>query len=102
MNVRIPQLSKNQKAMLNAEIQKYAEEKKLRDSKRLDAMLLLMMHRKFGFGMQRLTEFHRDFIKTFNEFEKNYQDDGAEIAIIKLREETGIEIDELYESEGLN
>lgn len=70
-------------------------------SQRLDCMLLLMLHRKFGFGHKRLMEFHKDFIDTFRYFENNYMDDGGEIAKIKLKEEIGIDIDELYKTEGL-
>lgn len=70
-------------------------------SQRLDCMLLLMLHRKFGFGKKRLMEFHKDFLDTFHYFENYYMDDGVEIAKIKLREEVGIDIDKLYESEGL-
>lgn len=75
--------------------------KSIEESKHLDCMLLLMIHRRYGKGKKALIEFHKDFIETFRHFENFYEDDGNEIAKIKLRQETGIDIDELYEKEGI-
>ena len=98
MRARIPvyTLSKKQKAIIDREAEKYFEEKKTENAKRIDAMFMLMLHREFGFGKERLKRFHKVFIATYEQLSVDFQDDGAEIAKIKLKEATGVDIDELF------
>lgn len=103
MNVRMPafQMTTRQKKILDEEVKQYFIQKKFENSKRIDATLMLMMHRVFGFGKERLLRFHKAFVEEYDRLCEDYQDDGAAIAAIKLRDETGVDIDELYKQEGL-
>ena len=103
MNVRLKtsHLTKADKRKLHEEVKKEWLQMRFENSKRIDATLMLMLHNVFGFGKVRLERFHKAFIEEYNRLCDDYQDDGAEIAFIKLKEATGIDIDELYESEGL-
>jgi ABC-type microcin C transport system permease subunit YejB len=103
MNVRLKtsHLSKADRRKLHEEVKKEWLQMRFENSKRIDASLMLMLHRVFGFGKVRLERFHKEFIKEYNRLCDYYEDDGAEIAIIKLKDETGIDIDKLYEEEGI-
>lgn len=101
MRVRLPgyQMTEKQKKIMNEEIRKAFLEKQMENSKKLDCMIMLMLHRMYGFGKKRLLEFHREFVNEFNHFCEHYEMDGSDVAEIKLRDEVGIDIDKLYEEE---
>lgn len=103
MRVRIPkyQMSKKQVEIMNEEIKKAFIEQQEVNSKKLDCMIMLLLHQKYGFGKKRLIDFHKDFVNEFNRFCEFYEMDGSEVAEIKLKEAVGIDIDELYREEGI-
>ena len=102
MRARIPrELNNKQKKIIDNEIKKVFLEKQTENSKKLDCMILLLLHRLYGFGKKRLVEFHQEFVNEFNHFCEFYEMDGSEVAEIKLLHETGIDIDELYREEGI-
>lgn len=103
MRVHIPtsHLDKAAKRRLHEEVKREYLNARIENAKRIDATLMLMLHNVFGFGKDRLIRFHNAFVAEYDRLCEDYQDDGAEIAAIKLREATGIDIDELYKQEGL-
>ena len=103
MRVHIPSshMTKSDRRRLHEEVKKEYLNARFENSKRIDATPMLMLHNVFGFGRERLIRFHNAFIAEYDRLCEDYQDDGAEIAAIKLREATGIDIDELYKQEGL-
>ena len=102
MRARIPrELNNKQKKIIDNEIKKVFLEKQTENSKKLDCMILLLLHRMYGFGKKRLEDFHKEFVNEFNHFCEFYEMDGSEVAEIKLLHETGIDIDALYREEGI-
>ncbi len=107
MHVHIPSshMTKEARRQLSREVKLEVKKEfmrtKIENAKRIDATLMLMLHNVFGFGRERLIRFHNAFVAEYDRLCEDYQDDGAEIAAIKLREATGIDIDELYKQEGL-
>lgn len=106
MNVRINRatpykLNAAQKRALDKEAERQLVEKRNEFLKDMDAMMLLSLHRKCGFGKRKLTEIFKSFILDYDRFIDDYQMEGAYIAAYKLKEETGLDIDELHKELGL-
>ena len=90
-------LTSNQKKMIKAEADKVFKERMLSDTTNLDAAMLLILHEKFGFGTKRLKQFFCEVVNTCNKLMDDFQDDNAgELAKIKLRNATGIDVEKLY------
>lgn len=106
MNVRIQRstplkLNKGQQRALDAEISRQLVEKRNEFLKDMDAMMLLSIHRKCGFGKRKLTEIFKSFILDYEKFIDDYQVEGAWMAAYRLKEETGLDIEELHKELGL-
>ncbi len=103
MHVHIPtsHMTKADRRKVRRELNKELLKARIENSKRIDATIMLILHSVFGFGKERLLRFHKAFFNEYDRLCDDYQDDGAEIAKIKLKEYTGIDIDELYEEEGI-
>ena len=106
MNVRIQRstplkLNKGQQRALDVEISRQLVEKRNEFLKDMDAMMLLSIHRKCGFGKRKLTEIFKSFILDYEKFIDDYQVEGAWMAAYRLKEETGLDIEELHKEMGL-
>lgn len=106
MNVRLQRstplkLNKGQQRALDAEISRQLVEKRNEFLKDMDAMMLLSIHRKCGFGKRKLTEIFKSFILDYEKFIDDYQVEGAWMAAYRLKEETGLDIEELHKELGL-
>ena len=106
MNVRIQRstplkLTKGQQKAIDAEISRQLVEKRNEFLKDMDAMMLLSIHRKCGFGKRKLTEIFKSFILDYEKFIDDYQVEGAWMAAYRLKEETGLDIEELHKELGL-
>ena len=106
MNVRIQRstplkLTKGQQKAIDAEISRQLVEKRNEFLKDMDAMMLLSIHRNCGFGKRKLTEIFKSFILDYEKFIDDYQVEGAWMAAYRLKEETGLDIEELHKELGL-
>ena len=82
-------------------IEEEIAEKRLEFLKAVDAMVLYSLHKNFGFGKKRLTDYFKVFINEYNRFVDNYSIEGNWVAGYKLKEEVGLDIDELHKELGL-
>lgn len=106
MNVRIQRnvplkLTKSQQTAFDNEAKRQLVEKKYEFLKDMDAMMLLSIHRNCGFGKRKLIEIFKSFILDYEKFIDDYQVEGGWMAAYRLKEETGLDIDELHKELGL-
>lgn len=89
--------AKEQEA-INREIRVQLTEDIKKNRREFDALLLLELRQRFGFGVKRLHELYMGFGHAINEllrrYEMNYDDDATWLAERKLRDELGIDLDE--------
>lgn len=106
MNVRIQRstplkLTKGQQKALDAEVNRQLKEKKNEFLMDADAMILYTLHKEFGFGKQRLIKFFKTFINDYEKFIDEYDVEGRWMAAYRLKEATGLDIEELHKEMGL-
>lgn len=94
-------LSKKQQEILDAYVAKQIEEKKFEFLKATDAMILYSLHKNLGLGKKRLTDFFKTFINEYNNFVDEYDVEGNWLAAYRLKEQVGLDIDELHKELGL-
>ncbi len=106
MNVRIQRstplkLTKGQQQALDREIDRQIDERRNEFLRDADAMILYTLHKEFGFGKKRLIKFFKTFIDDYEKFIDDYQVEGHWMAAYRLKELTGLDIDELHKEMGL-
>ena len=94
-------LSKKQQEALDAEIKRQIAEKKNEFLMDMDAMILYSLHKNLGLGKKRLTEFFKTFIDEYEKFIDDYKIEGPWMAAYRLKETTGLDIEELHKEMGL-
>ena len=94
-------LTKGQQKALDNEVRRQLVEKKNEFLMDADAMILYTLHKEFGFGKKRLIKFFKTFIDDYEKFIDDYQVEGAWMAAYRLKQETGLDIEELHKEMGL-
>lgn len=65
----------------------------------IQALVLWSLHQQLGFGKKRLLEFQKDFLPLIEELQEYYQTENADetqfICLYKLKNEVGINVEEL-------
>lgn len=87
--------AKEQKA-IDAEILRQCADFDKKNKHEIDALILWLLHEKFGFGKKRLREFYDSFFTELDELMKRYElgdEDRAWLCTHKLKE-YGIDISE--------
>lgn len=92
--------AKEQKAV-DAEILRQCSEMNRKNMNEVDACILWLLHEKFGFGYQRLKQFHKLFGEELEALTKRYEmgaEDTIWLATRKLKE-YGVDIEEWNKEE---
>lgn len=82
-------LSKSEREALDREVRKAMAEYDDKNAIEIDAMVLWILHEKFGFGPIRLKRFHDSFVPAIKELIERYDmsdKDGAWLCTHKLKE----------------
>lgn len=87
-------LTAAEKKAMNIEIQKQLSEYDSKHALEVDAMILWVLHERFGFGHKRLKQFYDDFAASIDSLVKRYElDDSDQIWICThMLKEYGIDI----------
>lgn len=83
---------------MEIELKKQMAEYDRKHRNELEAMVLWQLHAQLGFGEKRLKKFYYNFNPVVEELIKRYQldeDDGIWICTLRLKEELGIDIEEM-------
>ena len=96
-----PKLSAKQNEILNKYLEEQIEETKYEFLIAVDATILYSLHKNFGFGKKRLSQFFKSFIDDYNNLVDNYEIEGNWVAAYKLKDELGVDIDELHREAGI-
>ena len=92
-------MSKRHQQVLRQEINKEIVKAMRHSDIDSDAGVMLVLHREFGFGRKRLMQFWEENFKMRNELASFYEMQGDDLMWLykrKLQEETGIDIEKLY------
>lgn len=84
---------------IDKEVRRQLIENNTEFSKDIDALYLLALHKKYGFGKKRLEEFWSEAVDSISEYMKQYQLGSMEIGYIvrdHLKRSTGVDIEEMY------
>lgn len=90
------QFNAKEKAALDKEIQRQCAEFDRKNQGEIDALILWLLHERFGFGMKRLRLFHDLFCTEFDALVKRYEmdeDDAVWLCTHKLKE-YGVDIEQ--------
>lgn len=90
------QFNAKEKAALDKEIQRQCAEFDQKNQNEIDALILWLLHEKFGFGMKRLRRFYDLFHTEFDALVKRYEmdeDDAVWLCTHKLKE-YGLDIEQ--------
>ena len=103
MKARLPiQITKKQRAAMKSEINRQILAQDRHYQMDSDAMILYVLHLCFGMGRERLMRFWRMSIEEHKRIKEFYEmedyEDWKWVYRIKLKEETGIDIEELYKA----
>lgn len=91
-----------QKAM-DIEIKRQLAEYDKKNSMEIDALILWLLHKEFGFGKVRLRRVHDRFNEALDQLLKRYEmddKDGPWLCSFKLKEELGIDLEEWGREDG--
>lgn len=90
------QFNSKEQAAINEEIQRQCAEYDRKNENEIDAIILWLLHEKFGFGMKRLRRFYDLFHTEFDRLINRYlmeKEDGVWLCTYKLKE-YGLDIEE--------
>lgn len=96
------QFTKKEEQAIDAAISEMIVEKFITFEKELDASMLMMLHEHFGFGYDRMMKAWRLTFDCNRQLQKRYEMDAKDSAWLcqkLLKEQFGIDLDELYEKE---
>lgn len=98
MKVRIPMTGEMRREM-KREIDRQTAENVRRLSANLSALVLWSVRQQLGFGKKRLLRFHKNFLPLIQELQNFYLSESSEetafVCIHNLKEEVGIDVNEL-------
>ena len=97
-------LSSAEKKAMEMEIRRELAEYDRRHTAEMDALILWVLHEKFGFGIQRLRRFYNCFTKEIENLLDRYElkdDDQVWLCTHKLKE-YGIDLEKWHEETGRN
>lgn len=84
---------------IQQEIDRQTGENVRKISLNIQALVLWSLHQQLGFGKKRLLEFQKDFLPLIEELQEYYQTKNADetkfICLYKLKNEVGINVEEL-------
>ncbi len=96
MKARMPirPMSSAERQAVKAEIKRQLAEYDTKHATEIDAMVLWILHDKFGFGAKRLRQFHDCFFTAMDELKERYEMENEEIWLCthKLKA-LGIDVD---------
>ena len=99
------QFNKAEQKALDDEITRQIVENDMRFDMDKEASILYMLHTQFGFGPKRLRKawelFYAETKKLREHYEMEQEEDGW-LTRQKLKEETGIDLEEWYREESIN
>lgn len=90
-------LSKNEQKALDIEIGRQCAEWDTKHANEISAMVMIVLHDEFGFGIGRLRRFYEEFGNGIEELVKRYELDSGDalwLCTYRLKEELGIDIEE--------
>ena len=95
-NIWKAKLTKREEDAMNREIQNMVAEYDRKNQREIDAMVLMILHTEFGWGMARLKQFHNRFIRKMDELCARYEAPIEDQKYIALEwcKEYGIDLDE--------
>lgn len=102
MKARVPvrPLSSAERQAMNVEIKRQLAEYDARHATEIDAMVLWILHDKFGFGSKRLRRFHDSFFAAMDELKERYEMENEEVWLCTRKlKALGIDVD-AWASEG--
>ena len=79
-------MSAAEKKAMDLEIQRQLAEYDRKHLVEIDAMILWVLHERFGFGPKRLRQYYDNFRACTNELVERYQMDAGEIGRASCRE----------------
>lgn len=101
MKANVPLFTSKERKAMQAEIDRQTAQNVKNLSSNLQALVLWSLHEQLGFGQRRLLEFQQRFLPLIKELQDFYEASSAEetefICKYKLRQECGINVDELGE-----
>lgn len=95
------QFSKKEQDAIDQEIQRQCAEYDRKNENEIDAIILWLLHEKFGFGMKRLRRFYDLFRTEFDALVKRYEmekEDGVWLCTYKLKQ-YGLDIEQWNKEE---
>ncbi len=101
MKANVPLFTSKERKAMQAEIDRQTAQNVKNLSSNLQALVLWSLHEQLGFGQRRLLEFQQGFLPLIKELQDFYEASSAEetefICKYKLKNECGIDVDELGE-----
>lgn len=98
------QFSKKEQAAIDKEIQRQCAEFDMKNATEIDALILWLLHEKFGFGMKRLRRFFDLFSTEFDALIERYQmEEGDKVWLCTYKlKEYGVDIEKWNEEDKTN
>lgn len=98
MRSNIHKLTGAQKRSMNLEIMRQLAEYDRANSVELDAIVLWILHERFGFGPTKLRRFHDEFVPAIEELAKSYEmGDGDHIWLCTRKlKEYGVDVEKWH------
>ena len=102
MNALLPyRMTNRARKAFEREINRQTGENVRKLALNLQALVLWGMHQKYGWGKKKLLDFQKDFRPLIEELQKYYEAEDADqtefICLYKLKNEVGIDVEELEE-----
>jgi hypothetical protein len=102
MNAILPfRMTNRERKAFEREINRQTGENVRKLALNLQALVLWGLHQKYGMGKKKLLDFQKDFRPMIEELQKYYEADDADqtefICMYKLKNEVGIDVEELEE-----
>ena len=96
-----PKIPSNVRKALQQEVNRQTGENVRKLSLNIQALVLWSLHKQLGFGKKRLLRFQNAFLPLIDELQEFYQTDDADetefVCLYKLKNEVGIDVEELSE-----